>query len=86
MDENGLARNVEGPMAKLYSSEALTRAAEDLSTRSGRTPCGPTSSPPHCATAVWTTSSGSPSGTTIYAGSSEVQRNIIGQRGLGLPR
>ena len=30
MDEEGVARNVEGPMVKLFSSEALTRAAEDL--------------------------------------------------------
>jgi alkylation response protein AidB-like acyl-CoA dehydrogenase len=30
MDEVGIRRGIEGPMAKLFSSESLTRAAEDL--------------------------------------------------------
>jgi alkylation response protein AidB-like acyl-CoA dehydrogenase len=85
MDRAGVARNVEGPMAKLFSSEALTRASEDLFDLVG----------PDAVRSYM--SEGAPwgrieylmrfaLGTTIYAGTSEVQRGLIAQRGLGLPR
>ena len=85
MDQNGIPRNVEGPMAKLFSSEALTRASEDLfdvvgpeavrSYMGGGAPWGRIEYLMRFAL-----------GTTIYAGTSEIQRNQIAQRGLGLPR
>jgi alkylation response protein AidB-like acyl-CoA dehydrogenase len=75
----------EGPMAKLFSTEAYTRRAEDLLDLLG--PAGLPSG------------HGVPSGagvvehafrhsqvTTIYGGTSEIQRSIIAERGLGLPR
>ena len=85
MDETGIPRNVEGPMAKLFSSEAITRASEDLFDMIG----------PDAVRSYM--GEGAPwgrieylmrfaLGTTIYAGTSEIQRNQIAQRGLGLPR
>ncbi len=86
MDDNGVARNVEGPMSKLYSSEAITRAAQDLFDLMG--PDGARSyldpSSPRGGTLDYLLRFSL--GTTIYAGTSEVQRSIIAQRGLGLPR
>lgn len=86
MDIAGIPRTVEGPMAKLYSSEALTRAAEDLldlvgpdALRSYLDPSAPRRGRIEYLARFSL-------GTTIYAGTSEVQRNIIAQRGLGLPR
>lgn len=86
MDESGIPRNVEGPMAKLFSSESLTRAAQDLFDLMGpdalRSYFEPTAERSGAVEYLMRFSLG----TTIYAGTSEVQRSQIAQRGLGLPR
>jgi alkylation response protein AidB-like acyl-CoA dehydrogenase len=86
MDEQGRVPEAEGPMSKLYSSEALVRAAQDLhemmgpdALRSFLTPGAPREGRVDHYLRYSL-------GTTIYAGTSEVQRNIVAQRGLGLPR
>ena len=66
---------VEGSMAKLFITEAFTRAASDLLDIVG-------SPLPGLAEHAFRHSTV----TTIYGGSSEVQRGIIAERGLGLPR
>ena len=78
--------DVEAATAKLFSTEALQRMTADLLDL-----LGPEGLLDHCCPAA-------PSGgvmehafrhstvTTIYGGSSEIMRNIISQRGLGLPR
>ena len=85
MDQTGIPRNVKGPMAKLFSSEALTRAAEDLfdligpeGVRSYLDPSAPRGGQIEYLMRFSL-------GTTIYAGTSEVQRHLIAQRSLGLP-
>jgi 3-oxocholest-4-en-26-oyl-CoA dehydrogenase alpha subunit len=86
MEEVGEVPETEGPMSKLFSSEALERAAQDLTELVG----------PDALRSYFEPSAPRGGriehmlrfslGTTIYAGTSEVQRNIIAQRGLGLPR
>jgi alkylation response protein AidB-like acyl-CoA dehydrogenase len=85
MDQTGVPRTVEGPMTKLFSSEALTRATEDLfdlvgpeALRSHMGEDAPWGRVEHLLRFAL--------GTTIYAGTSEVQRSLVAQRGLGLPR
>lgn len=77
---------VEGSMAKLFATEAFQRASADLLDLLGPEAVLQRGAP------------GAPAGgwvehafrhavvTTIYAGSSEIQRSIIAERGLGLPR
>ena len=77
---------VEGSMAKLFTSEAFQRAASDLLDLLGAEGVlqhGEADAPvegwiehAHRHAAVM----------TIYAGASEIQRSIIAERGLGLPR
>jgi alkylation response protein AidB-like acyl-CoA dehydrogenase len=86
MVEAGQVPEAEGPMAKLFSSEALERAAQDLCEVVGpdalRSYFDPTA--PRGGRIEHTMRFSL--GTTIYAGTSEIQRNIIASRGLGLPR
>ena len=73
---------VEGSMAKLFGSESLVRMADDLAmlTPDGlRTDdVGHDGEPERAVRHA--------QAKTIYGGTSEVQRSIIAQRGLGLPR
>jgi alkylation response protein AidB-like acyl-CoA dehydrogenase len=86
MVEQGIVPEAEGPMSKLYSSEALERVAQDLTEMIGadalRSYFDPTAPQGGRIEHMLRFSVG----TTIYAGTSEVQRNIIAQRVLGLPR
>jgi 3-oxocholest-4-en-26-oyl-CoA dehydrogenase alpha subunit len=84
--DSGRLPGVEGSMAKLFSSEALTRQSAAFIDMMG--PDGVRS----MGDATATTGGAAEYafrfalGGTTYGGTSEVQRNIIAQRGLGLPR
>jgi alkylation response protein AidB-like acyl-CoA dehydrogenase len=86
MTEAGQLPVAEGPMSKLFSTEALVRAAQDVNEMLGpdglRSYLEPTAPQRGRLEHLLRFSLG----TTIYAGTSEVQRTIIAQRGLGLPR
>ena len=80
----GAMPGVEGSMAKLFGTESLVRMADDLAMLSPdglRSPTGHDS-----GEGVIEHEIRHAAATTIYGGSSEVQRNIIAQRRLGLPR
>lgn len=85
MEANGQLPVAEGPMAKLFSTESLVQAAEDLTElvgpdglRSRADPTAPRGGRIEHALRFSL-------GTTTYAGTSEIQRNIIAQHRCGLP-
>jgi alkylation response protein AidB-like acyl-CoA dehydrogenase len=86
MTEKGQIPVAEGPMSKLFSTEALERASQDIVELVGpdalRSHFEPTAPEQGRFEHLMRFSLG----TTIYAGTSEVQRGIIANRGLGLPR
>jgi len=77
---------VEGSMAKLFSSEAITRQSADFVDMLGPDGIrrqGDTDAPAE-GEAEWAFRYAL--GTTTYGGTSEIQRSIIAEHGLGLPR
>jgi len=86
LQSTGELPSVEGSMSKLFASETLCRQVEDLTNMLGpdgiRSGDADDASPwgviEHMLRAAQTR--------TVRGGTSEVQRSIIAQRGLGLPR
>ena len=87
MQDHGQIPNYEASIAKLYNTELQQRVA-----RTGMKVVGlygtitSTSSPYAAARARYPQSYLSTVAVTIYGGTSEIQRNIVATRGLGLPR
>jgi alkylation response protein AidB-like acyl-CoA dehydrogenase len=77
---------VEGSMAKLFASEAFQRAAADLLDLTGAEGALQHGEPGASAEGWVEHAYRHAAVTTIYAGVSEIQRSIIAERGLGLPR
>ena len=77
---------VEGSMSKLFASEALTRQSADFVDLLGPDGIRSQGDPTAPAAGAADYDIRFALGTTTYGGTSEIQRNIIAQRGLGLPR
>ncbi|UXA20104.1 acyl-CoA dehydrogenase family protein [Mycobacterium sp. SMC-4] len=86
MVEQGRVPVAEGPMSKVYSTEALERASQDIVELVGPDALRSYLEPTAPERGRFDHTMRFALGTTIYAGTSEVQRTIIAQRGLGLPR
>jgi alkylation response protein AidB-like acyl-CoA dehydrogenase len=86
LDGQGTPPVAEGPMSKLFSTEALERATEDVVEMIGAEALRSHFEPTAPQNGRFEHLMRFSLGTTIYAGTSEVQRTIIAQRGLGLPR
>jgi alkylation response protein AidB-like acyl-CoA dehydrogenase len=82
----GKPNTAEGPMAKLFSTEAYTRASSDLLDLLGNAGLWPGTAPPEYGAPLVEHAFRHSQVTTIYGGTSEIQRSIIAERGLGLPR
>jgi 3-oxocholest-4-en-26-oyl-CoA dehydrogenase alpha subunit len=77
---------VEGSMSKLFASEALTRQSSDFVDLLGPDGIRSHGEPTAPAGGAADYDLRFALGATTYGGTSEIQRNIIAQRGLGLPR
>ncbi len=77
---------VEGSMSKLFASEALTRQSADFVDLLGRDGIRSQGDPTAPAGGAADYDFRYALGTTTYGGTSEIQRDIIARRGLGLPR
>jgi alkylation response protein AidB-like acyl-CoA dehydrogenase len=86
MEANGDVPVAEGPMSKLCSTEATARHAEQLSALVGPDALRSRYDPTAVADGLVEHTLRFSLGLTIYAGTSEIQRNIIAQRRCGLPR
>jgi len=86
MAEEGQIPVAEGPMSKVFSTEALARASQDIVEMVGPDGMRSYFEPDAPEQGRFEHLMRFSLGTTIYAGTSEVQRTIIAQRGLGLPR
>jgi alkylation response protein AidB-like acyl-CoA dehydrogenase len=86
MDANGQVPVAEGPMAKLFSTEALVRAADDIAELVGSDALRSRLDPTAVQDGRIEHALRFSLGTAIYAGTSEIQRNIIAQSACGLPR
>jgi alkylation response protein AidB-like acyl-CoA dehydrogenase len=86
MTEAGQTPVAEGPMSKVFSTEALSRASQDIFEMVGPEGMRSYFEPDAPEQGRFEHLMRFSLGTTIYAGTSEVQRTIIAQRGLGLPR
>ena len=86
MEQIGQMPIAEGPMSKLFSTESIVKHAESITAAVGpdalRSSLDPTALEDGHIEHILRFSLGS----TIYAGTSEVQRNIIAQHRCGLPR
>jgi len=86
MAASGALPLVEGSMAKLALTEAFVAASSDLLDMIGPNALIPRGEPTTVHEGHFEHAFRHAMVTTIYGGSSEVQREIIAQRGLGLPR
>ena len=86
MLEHGEMPVAEGSMSKVFSTEALERASQDVVELVGADGLRSYLDPTAPERGRIEHSLRFSLGTTIYAGTSEVHRTIIAQRGLGLPR
>ncbi len=82
---SGRLPGTEGAQVKLFATEAVTRGANTFLDLAG--PDGVVRGDPHVDRArFFEYCYRFAPVTTIYGGTSEIQRNLIAQRGLGLPR
>ena len=82
---SGRLPGTEGAHVKLFATEAATRAAStfmDVAGPEGLVRGDPHENPSHLFEYFYRFVPGA----TIYGGTSEIQRNLVAQRGLGLPR
>jgi alkylation response protein AidB-like acyl-CoA dehydrogenase len=86
MEARGDVPVAEGPMSKLFSTEAVVRHAEALTAVLGPDALRSRNDPTAVAGGHIEHALRFSLGTTIYAGTSEAQRNIIARSRCGLPR